>query len=98
MTDDTDLREAMRSVRGTWRVWLLLFATLGISGWGFTELYHDRESLRADLSRSDARATEKQAELVSQEQEKSAIKEQLKQLDEANKALLPYKEAEEAEA
>jgi hypothetical protein len=96
MTDDTDLREAMRTVRGTWRVWLLLFATLAIGGWGFAELYKDRESARADLARADTRATEKQAELSVSDQEKTALKDELKKLEEENQALLPLKQKEES--
>ncbi len=86
----------MRTVRGTWRVWLLLFATLAIGGWGFAELYKDRESARADLASADARATEKQAELSVSDQEKTALKDEVKKLDDENKALRPLKEKEEA--
>jgi hypothetical protein len=97
MTDDTDLREAMRTVRGTWKVWVLLLVTVAIGSWGIQELYRDRENALSDLSKADTRATEKQAELVASDQEKNALREESKKLVEENAFLHPLKEREEAD-
>lgn len=92
--DDTDLREAIRTVRGTWRLWLLLAVTLVICGFGLVHIYGEREHALADLAKADARATEKLAELLSFEQSRAELDQKISKLNDENKALAPLKERE----
>jgi flagellar motor protein MotB len=91
MTEDTDLREAMRTVRGTWRIWTLLALTIAFGGFGAFQLYSQREAALRDLAGADSRATQKQAELVLAEQSRAALDQRVKRLEEENRVFAAYK-------
>jgi flagellar motor protein MotB len=98
MTEDTDLREAMRTVRGTWRIWILLALTIVIGGLGAAQLYTQRDAALRDLAAADARATQKQAELVLAEQSRTTLDQRVKRLEEENRAFEAYRAEREAAA
>jgi flagellar motor protein MotB len=98
MTEDTDLREAMRTVRGTWRVWALFIATIVLGGFGAAQLYTQRDNTLRELAQADARATQKQAELAVSLESRTALDQRVKKLEEENRVFSAIKAAQDRAA
>jgi chemotaxis protein MotB len=98
MTEDADVKDAMASVHGTWRLWLLLAATLGVGGVGMEHLHSQRDAVLGELQQADAKVTAKQAELATVEGSKAELEAKITKLEAENKELHPYKEQAEADA
>jgi flagellar motor protein MotB len=96
--DDVEVREVIRRVHGTWRVWLMvgIVGALGAAG-----IYHLRGELmtaREQAMDSDARATQRLADLQAANLAKQELDARVEALEKDMTDFLPLKEKLEAES
>jgi chemotaxis protein MotB len=88
----------MKSVQGTWKMWLLVLIVGGLGGYGIYHLRTELAAIKDDMSAADARATKKQAELVAMKDARVELEARVGELEKSSAELVALKEAAEKAA
>jgi chemotaxis protein MotB len=96
--DDVEIREAMKSVQGTWKVWLLVFLAGGLGGYGIYHLRNELDVMKAGMTDADARASKKQAELLAAKDARAQLEARIDDLEKTNAGMTALLQKAEAES